>query len=152
VRCQRFDIAALKRDRDQLWAEAAAREATGISIRLSPELWPNARAEQTKRLTRDPWLEALQEAGLEDMVGGKISMEDIWIILDVRGGQQTQEQSKRVGQAMRDLGWRRPSESGVVKIDGEPVSGYVKGEKPWRTVHAKRYKDGELSVTQEGSR
>jgi predicted P-loop ATPase len=150
VRCLKFDVVALRRDRDQLWAEAAAREATGISIRLSPELWPNARAEQTKRLTRDPWLEALQEAGLENMVCGKISMGDIWIILDVRGGQQTQEQSKRVGAAMRDLGWRRPSESGLVKIDGEPVSGYVKGEKPWPTVHVKRYKDGELCITQNG--
>jgi hypothetical protein len=96
-------------------------------------------------LTKDPWFEALQEAGLENM-NGKISMGTVWTILDVRGGQQTQEQSKRVGQAMRDLGWRRPNESGYVKIDGEPVSGYVKGEKPWPTVTAWRDKEGKVWV------
>jgi predicted P-loop ATPase len=145
VRCKRFDVAKLKQDRDQLWAEAAAREASGVSIRLASELWPKAGEEQAKRLTKDPWFEALQEAGLDDM-NGKISMRSVWTILDVRGGQQTQEQSKRVGQAMRDLGWRRPNESGYVKIDGEPVSGYVKGEKPWHTVVATRDKDGNLYV------
>jgi predicted P-loop ATPase len=145
VRCQRFDVEALKRDRAQLWAEAAAREARGISIRLDQKLWPMAGREQAKRLTKDPWLEALQEAGLGDM-SGKISMGSIWVILDVRGGQQTQEQSCRVGKIMRDLGWRRPSVSGLVKIDGEPVSGFVKGEKPWNTVAASRSKDGGLMV------
>jgi predicted P-loop ATPase len=100
MRCKRFDVAALRQDRDQLWAEAAAREANGVSIQLGSELWPMAGEEQAKRLTKDPWFEALQEAGLDDMTG-KISMGSVWIILDVRGGQQTQEQSKRVGQAMR---------------------------------------------------
>jgi hypothetical protein len=146
VRCQGFDIEALRRDRDQLWGEAAARERSGVSIRLPKELWPTAGVEQAKRLTRDPWLEALQEAELGDMENGKISMGSIWIILDVRGGQQTQEQSRRVGEAMRALGWRRPSDSGLVKIDGEPVSGYVKGEKPWRKVSANRDKDHRLYV------
>ena len=40
VRCKQFDIAALRRDRDQLWAEAAAREASGASIRMEQNLWP----------------------------------------------------------------------------------------------------------------
>src|SRR5262249_20514213 len=34
VRCQAFNISDLRRVRDQLWAEAAAREARGASIRL----------------------------------------------------------------------------------------------------------------------
>jgi hypothetical protein len=98
VRCKRFDLVTLRRDRDQLWAEAAAREASGVSIRLPAELWPIAGVQQAQRLTRDPWLEALIEAGLEDL-DGKISMGSIWIILDVKGGQQTQDQSCRVGEA-----------------------------------------------------
>jgi hypothetical protein len=73
-------------------------------------------------------------------------MGSIWIILDVRGGQQTQEQSRRVGEAMRDLGWRRPNSARTVKINGELVSGYVKGEGPWITVNAYRDKDGKLWV------
>ena len=39
VRVQRFDVDAIERDRDQLWAEAAQREAEGASIRLPEELW-----------------------------------------------------------------------------------------------------------------
>ena len=148
VRCKRFDVAALRRDRDQLWAEAAAREASGVSVRLPPALWPIAGVQQAQRLTRDPWLEALQEAGLEDM-SGKISMGAVWKILDVRGGQQGQEQSRRVGDAMRVLGWQRPNSARTVKINGELVSGFVKGEKPWRTVDVWRSKEGELRVGYE---
>src|SRR4051812_14672876 len=33
-----FDLEALSRDRDQLWAEAADREKAGESIRLDPSL------------------------------------------------------------------------------------------------------------------
>jgi predicted P-loop ATPase len=46
VRIQQFKIAALRHVRDQLWAEAAAREAAGASIRLDPKLWPKAAEEQ----------------------------------------------------------------------------------------------------------
>jgi hypothetical protein len=145
VRCQRFNITALRRDRDQLWAEAAAREASGVSIRLNQELWKKAAQEQEQRLTRDPWFDALHEAGLGDMKG-KISMEAIWTILDVRGAQRGQEQSRRVGEAMRKLGWRRANTAGTVKIECKLVSGFVKGEQPWQTVQAWRDKEGNLSV------
>jgi len=144
VRCQRFNITELRRDRDQLWAEAAAREARGASIRLNQELWKKAAEEQERRLTRDPWFEALHDA-LEDMKG-KISMEAIWTILDVRGAQRGQEQSRRVGEAMRKLGWRRANTAGTVKIECKLVSGFVKGEQPWQTVQAWRDKEGNLSV------
>jgi hypothetical protein len=145
VRCQRFDIAALQRDRAQLWAEAATREASGASIRLAAALWPKAAAQQASRLTVDPWMEALGEAGLDEM-SGKVSMRVIWTILDVRGGQQGQDQSKRVGQAMHCLGWQRANSGGTVKIGGKLVSGFVKGEKPWKTVWASRDKEGKLDV------
>ena len=49
VRIARFDVAALKRDRDQLWAEAARREALGESIRLPEALWAAAGVEQDAR-------------------------------------------------------------------------------------------------------
>jgi predicted P-loop ATPase len=148
VRCQRFDIASLRLDRDQLWAEAAAREATAVSIRLAHELWPMAAAQQAQRLTEDPWLYALEEARLREFQG-KISMVAIWTILDVRGAQQTQDGSRRVGEAMRKLGWERPNAARTVKINGELVSGFVRGEKPWRTVVAWRSKDQGLHVSYE---
>jgi predicted P-loop ATPase len=60
VRVVRFDVAAIKRDRDQLWAEAAAREKAGASIRLDPRLWGAAGEEQSERLTTDPYFTKLQ--------------------------------------------------------------------------------------------
>lgn len=50
-----FDIDALARDRDQLWAEAAWRHRKGESIRLREDLWGAARDEQAKREVGDEW-------------------------------------------------------------------------------------------------
>ena len=52
VRVDRFDVAALRRDRDQLWAEAAVRERAGESIRLDPSLYKAAGLEQEARRRR----------------------------------------------------------------------------------------------------
>jgi predicted P-loop ATPase len=140
VRVKRFDTDALRRDRDQLWAEATAREATGISIRLDEKLWAVAGAEQERRVTCDPWFELLK-AELGGMQG-KISAASIWELLDVPTRQQTQEHSRRVGEAMRKIDWTRPNTGGTVKIANKLVSGYVRGNPPWRTVGIKTGKNG----------
>jgi predicted P-loop ATPase len=144
VRVKRFDTAALLRDRDQLWAEAAAREAIAASVRLDQKLWAVAAAEQEQRVTSDPWHEALQ-AKLDGMQG-KISAESIWELLDVPTRQQTQERSRRVGEAMRKIGWKRANSGGTVKIANKLVSGYVRGNRPWRTVGIKKDKDGPRAI------
>ena len=76
VRVLRFDLEALKRNRDQLWAEAAAREASGASIRLPEELWPAAAREQQERVVENPFISVLDKVLREkadmwpDLVGG----------------------------------------------------------------------------------
>jgi hypothetical protein len=55
----RINIDRLRRDRDQLWGEAAAAEASGESITLDESLWATAGAEQEKRRTIDPWEDVL---------------------------------------------------------------------------------------------
>jgi predicted P-loop ATPase len=62
---RQFDVKAVARDRDQLWAEAAHREAAGSSIRLDPALWRAAAAAQEERRAIDPW-----EVVLEPLLAG----------------------------------------------------------------------------------
>jgi len=134
VRVTAFDLDSLTRDRDQLWAEAAAREASGATIRLDPRLWPKAAEEQAQRLTKDPYYEELQDA-IGD-IEGKIAATSVWEILDVKPGHRTQDHNKRVGDALRKLGWKRPGKTGglMVRIRGKLVSGYVRGKQPWAPV------------------
>ncbi len=146
VRIKAFDLDALARDRDLLWAEAAEREATGANIRLDPTVWPTAAEEQAQRLTNDPFLDALQ-AELGEMEG-KIAATSVWEILDVKAGQRSQEQNRRMSDAMRKLGWRRPNKAGLARFGGAPVSAYVKGEQPWREITVSRSRECGLMVNQ----
>jgi hypothetical protein len=104
-----------------------------------------AEREQERRLTQDPWYEILlQEIG--DIEHGKISGEAIWTILDTKPAQRGQEGSRRIGEAMRKLRWRRANASGIIKIEGKTVTGYVIGKRPFPKVTAYRNSDGSLQV------
>ena len=50
-----IDIEKLRRDRLQLWGEAAKYERAGESITIPEELWPAAGEAQEERRTKDPW-------------------------------------------------------------------------------------------------
>ena len=133
------------------WAEAVAREAAGASIRLDQRLWQRAAKEQAQRLTADPFVDAL--AHELDGKQGKIAAADVWAILNIAPAQRTQDMNRRLGDAIRKAGWQRATKTGVVRINGKVVSGYVKGPKPWATVTATREPDGRLAleVTQPGA-
>jgi predicted P-loop ATPase len=129
ARMQREAVGELRRDRDQLWAEAAVREAAGESIRLKEELWPVASAEQAQRLRTDAYEEALR-THIGHIERGKISSESIWIILDVKTGNRDPDKTERVGAAMRTLGWERANSAGTIKMRGKNMPGWVKGDAP----------------------
>jgi putative DNA primase/helicase len=59
-----IDIEAVRRDRDQLWAEAAAAEATGEALIIPEGLWSAIEERQASRRIGDPW-----EDLLGDVVG-----------------------------------------------------------------------------------
>jgi predicted P-loop ATPase len=154
VRVERFDLEGLKRDRDQLWAEAAAREASGTSIRLPEHLWAAAAAEQRERVIDNPFLSVLERALREveisepevrDDTGrilkrakrvpgspmrGKIAAEDVWTLLGIRPGQRHQDHNEKLGAAMAELGWKRTR----LRINGELSYSYVRGDEPYRRI------------------
>lgn len=123
VKVTRFDLDALRRDRDQLWAEAAAREASGESIRLDPSLYGAAAEVQENRRVEDPYVQTLA-AVLRDL-NGKLSAEDAWAIVDIPSGHRTQDHNARLGEAMRELGFERTK----LRFDGLPTWCYARGEK-----------------------
>jgi hypothetical protein len=107
IKVTKFEIGNLKRDRDQLWAEAATREADGESIRLAKKLWEDAESEQKQRAVDDPWLEILRSA-LSDPDGeiayGSISTETVWSLVGMSDkSRRTQDHNDRIGNIMKSI-------------------------------------------------
>jgi hypothetical protein len=107
IRIGAIDIDALRRDRDQLWAEAAHVEATGISLALPETLWAHATAAQEERLERDPWEDVLADVTGIVMDGEEVVRSDeIFIRLEISPARRNAAVGKRVAAVMRRLGWR----------------------------------------------
>lgn len=150
VQVGRIDTAKLREARDQIWAEAAMREAAGESIRLPEALWPSAALEQERRQVEDPWILDFAKP-LRDIDRGKLLCSDAWIVLNIPVGQRTQEHNVRLGEVMRVLGWERKK----LKSDGHPQWHYAKGESglvgtPLPRILISRDEYGVLSVMVEG--
>lgn len=147
VKIERFDLPALSRDVDQLWAEAAVREAGGASICLHPSLYADAADQQEARRTEEPYVAVFREK-LGEMEG-KLKTIDAWTILNIPNGMRTQAHAERMGSALREHGWTRTK----LRFGGpNPEYCYVKG----RAKHPKRImvdqsSGGYIDVYYEGS-
>ncbi len=129
VRVQRFDLARLRADRDQLWAEAAEAEALGESIRLDPRLYEAATVEQEARLVGDDPLVDVLHRALGDRTG-KLRVSDAYLICGIEPGKVNQDQISRFGRAIRELGWERQRR----RFDKALQYAYVKGTPEQREV------------------
>ena len=109
-----FDLDALARDRDQLWAEAAYWESQNESIRLPRELWAEAAVQQKEREEIDSWDDAVADwlaAELRDkrnLLDGNYRTR----IIDVARGALGMDVSKletriekRISKCMKRAGW-----------------------------------------------
>ncbi len=114
---RRIDLAALAEARDQLWAEAATREARGESIRLASELWEAAAEEQRKRLDGDglddflgPIFEGTWAEDNGEEVGpaleGKIPEDDMWLALGGVLDRRHKGARRKLIIAMQKLGFK----------------------------------------------
>jgi len=117
------DLRGLKRDRDQLWAEAAERERDGESIILPQHLWQTAEHQQNERMPLDPYEEVLV-SNLSDV--SKIRTEETWEIIGKKAAQMHQSDMDRVGRIMRKLGFTKKK----LRIGhGDRASFYVRGDR-----------------------
>jgi predicted P-loop ATPase len=110
-----IDVDGLKRDRDQLIAEAAYFEGHGASIVLPKELWATAAEEQEQRREADPWEDVLH--AVRGIVGPNengdpeervLSQQLLFEHIGIPKERQKNQDLKRVGEAMRNLGWSGP--------------------------------------------
>jgi predicted P-loop ATPase len=122
-----IDIEALKRDRDQLLAEAVALDNIDASIVLPKELWSAAAVEQEQRREADPWEDVLRDVKGE-LVGDEFRVMSFDLLetqIGIPKAQQTNQQLKRIGDCMRILGWKGPKQMRIGDWNGR---GY------WRTA------------------
>jgi hypothetical protein len=142
VETSHIDKEALRADRDQLWAEAAHREAQGESIVLDQKLWEDAREQQEERRSKDPWENKLllipdtvrTYEGIERRIVWRdrgeecVSSADLLtFVLEVAIERQHSGTGKRLSTVMKQLGWQR-KKGGKVWIDGMAVNGYFRSD------------------------
>jgi predicted P-loop ATPase len=109
VRCGCIDIAALRRDRDQLWAEAAALFEGGASWWVdSTDLARLAEQEQSARYEGDAWDSEIAEyARVRESLSVAEVMGDC---LKKERALWSQTDSNRVARSLRSMGWERYQE------------------------------------------
>jgi predicted P-loop ATPase len=102
VRVQVFDIDLLRKNRDQLWAEAAARETAGESIRLDPKYYKEMGGAQEERVIGDLWAEQLLDSDI-DWTQPRIPVDAVNALLQVNA--HDPRAAERLHQVMQKLGY-----------------------------------------------
>jgi hypothetical protein len=132
----KVDLKWLEDNADQLWAEAAALEATAETITLPESLWAAAAKMQEQRVGRDPWIDILAAQILPPA-----STETKWHSADLIENMlgmaekpQTPETWVRLARVMNKLGFDGPKKvrktitlmrRGIPKTSTSVLSGYV---------------------------
>lgn len=124
VKITRFNVEQIIKDRDQLWAEAAHREANEESIRLPEALWPLAGAEQEARREVDAWEFAIEEhlQLLQPDTTGccRVATSKIWEILNIEMSHRDRFGAIRIAEIMQRLGYTKIR----FRVDGIMQVGY----------------------------
>jgi len=104
-----IDLDALRRDRDQLWAEAAHLYRAGERWHLTRQMEQVAAAEAGKRMATDPWAVPISHLidGDNRLRGEELTPGEILSIMDLREAERTPNNAKRVASVLTSLGWRQ---------------------------------------------
>ncbi len=103
----RIDLQGLRRDRDQLWAEAAALEAKHAPVDLPERLWKEAGEEQNQRLESDEWASRIHNY-VEMKQAPDYGIMDVLVdnqFLQLLPSQVGQRERTRAGNILRRLGF-----------------------------------------------
>jgi predicted P-loop ATPase len=139
-----IDLTGIKRDRDQLWAEAAAVEATGEPLVIAEKLWPAAKVQQQARMEIDAWVDVLALRLAARTTKGKTINGEFAVASDANGNgqwrvatdylltevlsipveRQNNNHTKRLAAVMSLLGWTR--NEATMRIGKIAKRGYVK--------------------------
>jgi predicted P-loop ATPase len=114
------NLDALRRDRDQLLAEAIHSLAAGGATVLAPELWAAAGLEQAARVEGDPWDDAVGDILDKVPTGRRVTVGEVLARLGVETERQDDRQARRVARILKRSGWIR----GQKRVGGRPVWGY----------------------------
>jgi predicted P-loop ATPase len=107
VSCTRVDLAALTRDRDQLWAEAAARFREGEPWHLVGVLEEMAAAQAAERIAHDPWTAKVVEIIAERITTPEASPGEVMEYMGLHEHERHARNAGRVGQILKNIGWRK---------------------------------------------
>lgn len=121
VEIKKFDLDALGRDRDLLWADAVAIEATGASVMLEERLWGAAREVQRTQRVDSPFADRIAAhlgvtysnpgfvplCNLDDALPVRASANSVWAALNLNQPAEQEREKMRMGSAMVRLGFTR---------------------------------------------
>lgn len=122
VRCKTADPDWIRVNRDQLWAEAVVREASGEPIWLEDsEVRAEANQAQSERMATDPWGESIA-----NFIRGKSYVLIPAILgeaLSIPKDRWTPGTERRVGSVLRQAGWTKKRErlSGALAMVWRPT-------------------------------
>jgi len=98
-----INLDAIKRDRDQLWAEAVHMYKNGANW------WdiPDAEAEQEKRYEVDSWEELIEQWLIDNKIRSVALHEVMFCALGIEKAKQSRVEQMRVSAALKRLNWER---------------------------------------------
>ena len=108
-----IDLDGLRRDRNQLWAEATHLYRAGERWHLDASTEQVAASEARLRMATDPWAGVIYELLATDhrLAASEVTPGQVLSIMDLREAERTPSNAKRVANVLTSLGWRHGRKS-----------------------------------------